>query len=326
MIPPPTPANENVRLQALYRLGVLDTPHEEVFDRITRLACAVADVPIALVSLVDKDRQWFKSKVGLEATETPRDISFCGHAILGDGPFVVTDAQADPRFADNPLVTGGPEISFYMGIPLVVPGGQKIGTLCVIDSAARELDAEAMAALQDLAEMTMREMELRRVAATDPLTGVLNRRMLELMHGQEASRSKRTGRPFSFAMLDLDHFKAVNDTHGHDVGDAVLVGVAETVNGRLREQDTLFRLGGEEFGVLYIDADAKSTALAADRVREYLAGLTFPTADGELSVTVSIGVAQHNDDDENLAALMARADRALYAAKSAGRNRVEMAD
>ena len=137
---PATPDNERLRLDALRRMAILDTSAEERFDRITRIARNMFDVPISLVSLVDEDRQWFKSCCGLSVPETPRDISFCGHAILGDDLFVVEDATRDLRFADNPLVSGDPHIRFYAGSPLQIGEGYKLGTLCIIDRKPRLLD------------------------------------------------------------------------------------------------------------------------------------------------------------------------------------------
>ncbi len=127
---PDTPNNEEARLKSLHSLDILDTPAEERFDRYTRLAQRMLNVPIALVSLVDTDRQWFKSCLGLDAVETSREVSFCGHTILCDELLVVNDALADERFADNPLVTGAPNIRFYAGYPLIYSDGSNLGTLC----------------------------------------------------------------------------------------------------------------------------------------------------------------------------------------------------
>lgn len=158
MIEPPFPASESERLRALCELRILDTPTEERFDRITRIAADLFRVPIALISLVDSDRQWFKSRVGLDATQTPRNISFCGHAILGDGSLVVEDALNDVRFMDNPLVTGPPHIRFYAGMPLHAIGGWRLGTLCLIDSAPRNFTIDDVRRLVDLSAWAEREL------------------------------------------------------------------------------------------------------------------------------------------------------------------------
>ena len=146
----PTPFNERYRLLALYGYNVLDTPPEPAFDRIVCLAARIFQVPICLISLVDPTRQWFKAVVGLEARETPREVSFCGHAIIHQEVMQVPDAAADPRFADNALVTGDPGIRFYAGTPLVMSNGHAIGTLCVIDRAPRTITANQRKALEIL--------------------------------------------------------------------------------------------------------------------------------------------------------------------------------
>ena len=155
---PTTPINEVQRLDELCSLGVLDTPKEERFERITRIAQAMFAVPIALISLIDHDRQWFKSRQGLDVEQTPRTISFCGHAILDDDAFIIEDADIDPRFMDNPLVTATPYVKFYAGVPLRGPKGNKLGTLCIIDNVARKMDSGAIAALRDLAKWAEAEL------------------------------------------------------------------------------------------------------------------------------------------------------------------------
>jgi len=155
----PLPADEERRLEALYQTGLLDTEAEERFDRYTRIAAALFDVPIALVSLVDKDRQWFKSRMGLEVRETARDKAFCAHVILGDDVMQVPDALVDDRFADNPLVTDEPRIRFYAGAPLSLGDGSAVGTLCVIDHRARNLDQDQLQLLSDLAKLVERELQ-----------------------------------------------------------------------------------------------------------------------------------------------------------------------
>lgn len=159
---PPTPENESERLAALARYGILDSEVEAEYEDITRLAAALCHTPIALISLVDRDRQWFKSRYGLDAPETPRDVSFCAHAVASGQALVVPDAAVDPRFAENPLVTGAPHIRFYAGSPLIDPAGHALGTLCVIDREPRAgLTAEESEALQSLARLVMRHFEWR---------------------------------------------------------------------------------------------------------------------------------------------------------------------
>lgn len=158
---PPTPPNEGSRLAALLRFELLDTPAEAMFDNITALAAQICETPIALISLVDAERQWFKSRQGLDASETPRELAFCAHAINGDTLFEVENALLDPRFRHNPLVTGAPDIRFYAGIPLADEGGHKLGTLCVIDRQPRQLSAQQKEALKLLAQQTINLFELR---------------------------------------------------------------------------------------------------------------------------------------------------------------------
>lgn len=164
MLKPATPPDEAARLQALRSLDVLDTLAEERFDRLTRIAQHILQVPIALVSLIDAERQWFKSRQGLDAPETTREISFCGHAILGSEVFVVADAASDARFADNPLVLEAPSIRFYAGAPLTLSGGERVGTLCAIDRQPRQVSEQQLAALRDLARCVVDELERTRKA------------------------------------------------------------------------------------------------------------------------------------------------------------------
>ena len=159
----PRPPNEEGRLETLQGFDILDTPAEKAFDDLVRLALYICETPIAAVSFIDKDRQWFKSKVGITVPETKRDISFCSHALtLPNETLIVPDASLDPRFSDNPLVTGEPKIRFYAGAPLVTDDGFVLGTLCVIDHVPKELSAAQIKALAVLRNQVMRELELHR--------------------------------------------------------------------------------------------------------------------------------------------------------------------
>lgn len=159
------PTQETDRLEALRQYKVLDTPAERSYDDITSLAAFICDVPIALISLVDAERQWFKSKVGLVAQETGRDVSFCAHAILSPAIMIVNDAADDERFANNPLVTGELGIRFYAGVPLISPNGQPLGTLCVIDRKPRTLEVCQIRTLEALARQVVMQLELQRVSS-----------------------------------------------------------------------------------------------------------------------------------------------------------------
>ena len=174
----PLPANESQRLERLRNYGVLDTPAEEAFDRVVRLAAAILDVPIALISLIDDGRQWFKAKVGWDAPETPRDFAFCAHAILGNDVFVVADAALDPRFKTNPLVVGDPKIRFYAGAPLTTHDGLNLGTVCAIDRKPRTLTEEQKVLLRDLGAIVIDQMELR-AAGRKALAEVDERRRVD---------------------------------------------------------------------------------------------------------------------------------------------------
>jgi GAF domain-containing protein len=158
----PLPVHEARRLQTLEELGVLDTPPDPVLDGLVRSAALLANCPISLISLIDEKRQWFKARHGMEATETPREVAFCAHAILEDGLFEVPDASSDPRFSDNPLVTGEASVMFYAGIPLVVDG-DRMGTLCVIDHHARSLSQAQRDILRDLAHAAEHWLQSQRV-------------------------------------------------------------------------------------------------------------------------------------------------------------------
>jgi PAS domain S-box-containing protein len=162
MLAAPIPGNDATRVEALVRYEILDTPPEREFDDLTLLASHICGAPLAQISLVDAERQWFKSKVGLTASETPRDISFCGHAIMRQDVMVVPDAASDARFADNPLVTGDPKIRFYAGAPLVTSEGLALGALCVMDRAPRDLTPAQVEALRALSRQVVAQMELRR--------------------------------------------------------------------------------------------------------------------------------------------------------------------
>ncbi len=201
----PIPASEKKRLQVLWEYQVLDTVPEEVFDDLTELAARICEAPIAMMTLVDEKRQWFKSKVGTSLSETSRDVSFCAHAINQSDLFIVPDTTQDERFAHNPLVTSGPQIRFYVGAPLITPDGYALGTLCVIDKVPRELRPEQKQALRILARHVVSQLELRRRSrelaearkAGDRLKNDLEKARAELLATRRklTQRKPKKGRP-----------------------------------------------------------------------------------------------------------------------------------
>ncbi len=222
MLAPRKPDDEAARLKNLHSLKLLDTAPEERFDRLTRLARRLFDVPIALVSLVDANRQWFKSSAGLDASETPREISFCGHAILQDQILEICDAEQDERFHDNPLVTDKPGIRFYAGHPLGLEDGSKLGTLCLLDTRPRKLNDEERELLRDLARMAEQEMVAVQMASMDELTLLSNRRGFRTLAQHALSVCDRLSRPATLLFFDLNDFKPINDRYGHAEGDSAL--------------------------------------------------------------------------------------------------------
>ena len=314
-------SDETGRLAALDRYCVLDTPPEESFDRITRLAQSALNVPIVLVSLIDERRQWFKSRQGLDAPETPREISFCTHAIEQDGPYVVNHADKQPLFAQNPLVLCAPFIRFYAGIPLVTPDGHKIGTLCAIDTRPREFTNDQLSLLEDLARLVVDEMELRHIANTDSLTGARTPRHFRSGLTKEIDRSIRQKTKLGLIVIDLDHFKAVNDTYGHATGDAVLRAFAELCRQEVRPNDLFGRLGGEEFAIVLPECGADDAREFAERLRRRVKAETVTYGEHVVRFTMSAGFVLH-DGVETDAAFLERGDLAMYVAKGAGRDRV----
>lgn len=314
--------DEEARIAALRRLDVLDTPVEEPFEKIVNLVRTVLNVPIATVSLVDRDRQWFKAQRGFGHKETPRDVSFCTHTIQQREPLVVEDAILDPRFATSPLVNGPPQIRSYAGIPLRTPDGYHVGSLCAMDTRPRQFTAAEITILTNFANIVCDELQLRMIAQVDYLTGALTRRGFIEQAEREIARVRRYDRPSTLMMLDLDHFKSINDTHGHATGDQVLQRVAEIAAATLRPSDLLGRLGGEEFAVLLPETGTDGAFDAAERLRLAIAGEPFPLPDGNmLRVTTSIGIAALGTTHPTFATWLQSADAMLYAAKAAGRNR-----
>jgi diguanylate cyclase (GGDEF)-like protein/PAS domain S-box-containing protein len=461
----PIPPYEKERLEALHHLEILDTAPEVSLDRITRLVARVLDVPIALVSLVDDDRQWFKSRTGLEATETPREMAFCAHAILQTSALVVPDAAEDERFRDNQLVTGAPHIRFYAGVPIRTSKGFAVGTLCAIDERPRELTQEELDTLRDLADIVSREVQLRenlmlarlqksrsealfkaseagyrsmfelasvgialvapdggwisvntalceildytpdelkhltfqdithpddlntdmellrqligneidryqmekryvrkdgasvwvnlsvtkklseegdleyfisiiqniqarkeleQEARHDALTGLYNRRALDSLLPVAQARADRSQMQLALIFIDLDGFKGINDTYGHEAGDDLLRTISARLQTGVRRTDCLVRLAGDEFIVIL-----EGIIPGADEAREVAKKLLVAIAEpiiikGDvIRSNASVGFSMYEPGSGKAPdELMREADRWMYKAKHSGKGRV----
>lgn len=270
MLKAPIPHDDAARVAALDACGALHSGREERFDRYTRLAQRMFNVPVALISLVHRDKQYLKSVQGLDLTETPRDISICGHALLSDEVFTVEDTLRDPRFADNPLVTGEPRIRFYAGCPLLSSDGYRLGSFCIIDKAPRkwtQADAEALA---DMGALVSAELSQLRLSTIDELTGVSNRRGFNMISDQALQLCRRNNRHASLLLIDLDGFAAINDKLGSAHGDKALVEFAQMLNTSFRDSDVVSRLGEDLYCVLLTDTDFENTWIGVERFRATL--------------------------------------------------------
>lgn len=354
----PLPKNESDRLKALHEYAVLDTLPEQAYDDIVRCASLICDTPIALMTLVDSARQWFKARIGLETPETPREQAFCAHAILNATEvMIVADTDTDDRFATNPLVLGDPHIRFYAGAPLVTPTGEALGTICVIDRVPRQLDPKQVEVLRLLSKQIVTQLELRHslqrmeqiileqeqhalhledyqrtleVALTqleeqslsDGLTGAKNRRAFQSQLEDEYIRARRHNVPLSLLMLDVDKFKEYNDDFGHPAGDDVLRLVVHVLRANSRANDFVARYGGEEFAILLPHTAREGALVMGERFRRNIHQATW----SHRPVTASIGVATLTTELTSSQELLAQADQALYRAKVTGRNRVIYAE
>ena len=312
--------DEPGRVMALERLDVLDTAEEQPFENIVNLVQQVLQVPMCAVSLIDQDRQWFKARRGLDVCETAREISFCTHAIKSKEAFVVKDATLDPRFSSNPLVVGDPHIRSYAGIPLRTPDGYNVGTLCAIDQFPRDFPEHEIEILTNFAKVIVDELELRRIASTDVLTGALSRRSWLERANSELKRAERYDRSLVIMIMDIDRFKSINDTLGHPVGDIVIQRIAKLAMDTIRETDAFGRFGGEEFCVLMPETALAPAKTLADRIRIMCFKEVIEELGG-LHTSVSIGLAERHDGEVDVAGMIERADAALYEAKNSGRNR-----
>lgn len=336
----PRPADEAERLAAVGRYHLLDTPPEDDFNFLTEMAAAICQAPYAFISLIDQQRVWFKSWYGIKAEqlESPRDDDYCSWTILEDVLMNIPDLTKDPRTSKISLTVGAPYYRMYCGANLITSDGFRIGTLCVLDSVANALSERQIDLLVKLARQVMALIELRHkeeelsraleamecLAAVDALTMLVNRRVLFERLDSEVARAVRFGSALALIVLDLDHFKEVNDHYGHSMGDLVLAGVGGLILKRMRSIDTAGRYGGEELCILLPGTGTVGAVAVAEDLRRQIEASRFVDGGQSVQVTASFGVAATDvgvlSDAESL---FKAADQALYRAKEKGRNCVE---
>lgn len=329
-----------IKLAQLPESTFFCTPIEERFERLTRLARRALNVPVAAITFLNDEKQWFKSVAGWSVTELPHDHSFCPITLAAGELTVFEDTRQDTAVAGHPLVTRGPKFRFYAGLPITDENDNLCGTFCIFDQKPRQLSVQDKATLEDLAALTQREIvgehmrsvhvsltaklgTARRESMMDPLTRLWNRRGASVMVKGALDAARAQHSSIGIAILDLDNFKRINDSYGHQTGDEVLRKTALRLIHNVRSNDCICRLGGDEFLLLMKDADADAARQTAERVRRSLVECPIPTRQGEVSITTSVGYTVHSgDDDISVEELIARADKALLESKAQGRDRV----
>ncbi len=327
---PDIPADEASRLEELHELKLLDTASELRFDRYTRLIADLFDFPIVLVTLIDQDRQWFKSNCGLDIRETSRDVSFCAHAINAHGVMVVPDAREDPRFASNPLVTGEPHIRFYAGAVVHSPRGQPLGTLCVIDREPRQFDDTQCSRLKQFAELIESEIahqydletlrsSMRLSAYCDPLTGLANRRLLHDRLGQLIKLAREQQCPVAVLLFNISGLRLINQSFGSDTGDALLCQVGERLQSCCPPGGTAARLQADEFVLCFSPPNGSMPEIdqVAEQARQAL-DKPFLSGEREHYIQVHIGGSVFPEHGSSAAALIERAAAAIRFSDSGG--------
>lgn len=340
MLTAPLHPDEALRQYTLDCLNLLDTAADVHLDTLVRVAQTAFGVETVLISLIDRDRQWFKAKRGTDVCETPRDIAFCSHTILQTDSLIVPDALEDPRFRDNPLVTYAPNVRLYAGHPIVI-NGSPIGSFCLLHPSPRMLSDAEQGMLRDLATLAegyviqrMQNTHIRTLyealdaerikAMTDPLTQVWNREGLSYLGPIMLREAAAGGKQVGVLCCDLDHFKVVNDRYGHAIGDEILVQATRRFKSVLRADDVLIRLGGEEFAVMVLVNQVEELGVLAERIRRVLLDKPLEFGANTIQVTASVGVALKRKD-ETIERTFRRSDEAMYRAKANGRNCVELA-
>ncbi len=334
----PLPQDEAARLVAVRSLRILDTPAEERFDRVTRVARKVFSVPISMVTLVDEDRQWFKSKQGIAASESSRDLAFSAHTILSDRTLVVGDAREDERFFDHPWVGGPPLLRFYAGHPLISAEGFRLGALEIADVVPRDLGDDDLQALRDLASFVQDELQVSRLTRSqmdlltrgarllvDPVTGLWTRRGIIEVLTRELEQARKDQNFLAILFVHIDHFASIQPPSPDDRA-AFLAEIAQRVRSCVRYSDAIGRWGEDQFVVVLPATEKEGAVFTSARIRTTVGERPIAHAAVEIPATVSLGVGSSGGPgDESAESLIGLAERAAKNAEQQGGNRLEVA-
>lgn len=317
--------DEEGRLAALHRYGLLEGGSDPALERMVRIVQSSLDVPIAAISVVERNRVSFRAIKGMPADPLPRDTALCAQAITAPRPLIIDDIAADDRFAHMIGSPGVGPLRAYLGVPLVSPDGYNLGTICAADTVARKFSDRDVSILANMGRLAMDQLELHQINKRDYLTSAISRRAFQAEVEREYSRATRYDRPAALIFLDIDRFHKVNDAFGQAAGDEALKAVANRCIEATRQSDVFGRVGGEEFAFLLPEAIAHEAIMCAERMREIVSKLRFKTEKGVVSLTASFGVAALTPSIRSAAQWFTEADIALYAAKKAGRDCVMLA-
>lgn len=346
MISYPPPKFEEQKSEILQRYQILSDDQTEGARVVADSIALALRTPYVIAALNRRYRAWYHCEHGLDDYSMADLQSYFARTHLAQQRFDVADIRDDEFFQSHTAGLNLPEMSALAGVPLTDPNGKRFGTLCVAHSEPHEFtEAElsmlssfghlvsndicvrsaARYAVRDLIELEHEKCDLFELATIDPLTKALNRRAFMRFSERELARFRRDNTKLAALMLDIDHFKSVNDVHGHAMGDKVLAKMVAVAADVLRQEDLIGRLGGEEFAIVLVDSDAASAMKVADRIRLAIKQVNFPGEMGPFNVSVSIGVAEPLFTEHSINDALERADAALYQAKRNGRDRIELA-
>lgn len=333
------------KTEILQRYDILGKAEKFDTSQTARTISLVMKMPIVIVAVNERYRGWLRCTHGIEKSDFDAYQNYCAHAHISSSPFVVEDVRNDGYISDSDTDAGRSDVVFFAGAPLRDPHDKRLGTLCLLDTVKRDFKDEDLKILESFAELVSQDICLRSagryavrdliaaeedryalydLAMSDPLTKALNRRAFFRLSEREVGRANRYNTHLATMMIDIDHFKQVNDTHGHAVGDEVLEQLVKVLTDGTRDEDIVGRLGGEEFAILLPETDIERAENVANRLREAAKALSFESEKGSFSITISIGLSEPAIGEKSILEALERSDKALYAAKRNGRNRVEV--